>query len=939
MKKIGFKVIGAICIILALITTQIPAVGTYAKVANNDTFELDGTTLVKYTGTATTVSVSDTVKEIGVEAFAGNEFVTEIKLPKGLEKISYRAFADCPSLEKITIYDEVITIESGAFSNCVSLTEFTFGAKLRELGYGVFAGCSDLTKVSISKENTHFIYKDGLLYDDEMKTVYCALKGTALKNVTIPRTVENIMPYAFWGCDSVETIVLSEYMDYIEDYSFSNAKGLKTIVLPYSVKGIGLKAFADCISLTDVTIRPSVKTIHETAFDGCVHLNIIAEPGSVAYKFFETFDSQPIIEEEYEDVEDVIYNIHDNVESIEDVVTGNKEGPNSTLEEKLLGSTVVSSGHAVILIDNTKQTVNKGDSYKQEDGAAGNDDKDTTVSSDVVSSVTELFSTTDVKGNTIPKYTVVNNEIASRAYYGSQNMSEYNMPNTITAINDFSYARSNLETIVISDSVSSIGYGAFYHCDNLSQISIPNTVTDIEAFAFQNTKWLDDWYLSGQEFLIVGDGILIAYNGGNSHVTIPEGVKKIAPYVFYNHNGLLSVSLPDSLLEIGESAFASCVNLVDVYGGTNVKNVKDRAFYDCPLQTVKITEAIEEIGLLAYDFSKADKDTKEKTAIFYGDSLPRLSYEDSATRLSNDWYRDYALKDVLFAVVPSNVNSYEDTVLGDDSLGFRGLILSVISEENATLELKKSYLSNEEIDNLGITDKVSVFQKTYTISNFNEFLEDNQVSTKQEDSEQINRIAVVNKNETLPLSDTYDAQGTAFEGLYKLIIDNLKDETEITSFKTQYKKLYGEEMPTNTHFMDMQLYENDCIIPITKIGKNDLTVSIPLSDELQSGTLHVVCLDSDGQLEEVAYTISEVGDEKVANIQMKHFSPYAMYSYKNNQFVAQAVVKDGEAIFTLGSGDLDVSPDTGDYFEPKWLLVGGLGAIGIVLLLWKKKRI
>lgn len=937
MKKIGLKVVGAIFIILALVTTQVPALGTYANTDGSDVFEMNGQTLVKYTGTAKTVSVSDTVKVIGEEAFAGNEFVTEIKLPSSVEKISYRAFADCSSLEKVTTSDSIITIESGAFSNCISLKEFTIGPNCRDLGYGVFAGCDSLSKLLVSEYNTTFMYKDGLLYDDECKTLYCVLKGANLTKVSLPRTVENIMPYAFWGCDTIESIGLSEYIDYLEDYSLANLQNLESIIIPYSVEGIGLKTFADCIRLKDVTIHPTVKTIHESAFDGCVRLNIIAEPGSTAYKFYENMSSQPIIEEEYEDVEDIIYNIHDDIESIEDVVTGNKEGPNTTAEEKLLGTTVVSSGHAVILIDNTKQAVNVGNPYDDTKTDETNDNTNSN-GSEMIGSVTELFSTTDVKGNTIPKYTIVNNEIAGRAYYGNQNMSGYTMPEEITRVNDFSFARSNLTSISIPSSVTQIGYGAFYHCDNLSQITIPTSVTDIEPFAFQNTKWLEDWYQTGQEFLIVGDGILLAYNGGNSHITIPDGVKKIAPYAFYQHNGLLSVSLPDSLVEVGEAAFSGCVNLTEVFGGTGILKIADRAFYDCPLQTVKISEEVTEIGLLAFDLSNGNREAKEKTAIFYGDALPLLSYEESSTRLSNDWYRDYALKDVLFAVVPSHITEYENTVLGDSDTGFKGLIVSVISEENATMELKESYLSNEEIQKLGITDKVTVFQKTYTISNFNEFFAENKLSSSEEINSD-NKISVINKSDVLPLSESYDAVGVAFNGTYKLTIDELINETEISSFKSQYKRLYGEEMPENTCYLDMQLFEENCQVPISKIGKNTLEVTIPLPENLKTGTLHVVCLDSDGQLEEVAYTLDEENGEAVAKIQVKHFSPYALYSYKNNQFVAQAVVKDGEAVFTLGSGNLDESPDTGDYFEPKWLLVGGFGAIGIVLMLWKKKRL
>ena len=930
MKKFVMKSFGAIFLALALVLTQVPVKDVFANTDASDVFEMDGTTLVKYTGTAKTVSVSDTVKVIGEEAFAGNEFVTEIKLPSTIEEISYRAFADCTSLEKITISDNVYKIASGAFSNCKALESFYLGKELTDLGYGVFAGCDSLSKLTLSEENNHFMYKDGMLFDDEGKTLYLVLKGAGLKKVSLPRSVVEIMPYAFWGCDTITEVGLSEYIDGLGDYALSNLKNLKSIVIPYSVKSIGLKAFADCANLKDVTIHPTVKTIHETAFDGCLRLNIIAEPGSVAYKFFEDLTFEPIWEEEYEDVEDIIYNIGDGVDSIEDVVTGKADGANVSTEN-LLGSTVVSSGHAVILIDNTKQKVNVGNSVNKEE--ENNTVTDTNTDKN---EVIDLFSTTDVKGNTIPKYTVVGSEIASKAYYGSKNMSGYEIPENITKINDFSYARSNLMKITIPDSVTDIGYGAFYHCDMLENITIPNSVENIAPFAFDNTKWMEDFENSSREFLIVGDGILLSYNGGDSHVTLPEGVKKIAPYAFYKHNGLLSVSMPDSLLEIGEAAFEGCINLREIFGGTNVKVIKDRAFYQCPLQTVKITDAVESIGVLAFDISK-NNEVKERTAIFYGKDLPIVTYEDSATRLSNETYRDYALKGVLFAVVDETVINFENTILDEYTLGFEGLVLQVVSEANATLKIVKSSLSNEEMDQLGITDKVAVFQKTYTISNFDEFKTQNTIETKTDENAGKKEVSVINKSTVLPVSLTYDAVCDVINTWYTLYVNDLADDAQKTSFENQYKKLYGVAIPSNACYLDLQLFEENCQVPITKLGKQGMILTLPLTKELQAGTLHVVCLDSDGQLEEVPYTISEVGTEKVVKIQVEHFSPYAMYSYTSYQYVTEAVVKNGEAIFTLGSAKLDASPDTGDYIHPKWMLVIGFAAIGIVLLLWKKK--
>ena len=933
MKKITLKVIGTICLILALVITQVPAPNVFANTDGSDAFEMDGTTLVKYTGTAKTVSVSDTVKVIGEEAFAGNTFVKEIKLPASVEEISYRAFADCSALEKISLSDNLVSVSSGACSNCTSLNVFYMGDNLRELGYGVFAGCDSLGTITLSENNTYFMYKDGLLYDDEGKILYCVLKGANLTSVSLPRTVEEIMPYAFWGCDTIEALGLSEFIDELDDYSLCNMKNLRSVVVPYSVKKIGLKAFADCIRLRDITIHPTVKSIHETAFDGCLSLNVIAEPGSVADKYFQDKTFQPVTEEEYEDLEDKIYSIGDDVLSLEDLLTGKVENPNQD-NSNVLGSTVVSSGQAVILIDNTKQVVNKG-TISNKSETENTDDE--TVTEQTGSEVIDLFSTTDIKGNTIPKYTIVDGVIATRAYYGSKKMDNYSIPQNITEIGEFSFARSNIKNVSIPNGVTKIGYAAFYHCDNLKQVSIPSSVTEISPFAFDNTKWLENWKKTGQEFLIVGDGILLAYNGGNSHVTIPDSVKKIAPYAFYKHNGLLSVSLPDSLVEIGEAAFCGCTNLEDVYGGTNLKTVKDRAFYECPLQTVKIPDTLESIGLLAYDLSD-NRDAKDKTAIFYGDIIPKLGYEEASTRLSNDWYRDYALKDVLFAVVNPDVEQFENTVLDDKNCGFNGLVVSVISEENATVELRHSDLSKEEAAALGVTNKVSVFQKTYTISNFDEFFTANKIESSGENENSSQGITVINKSEKLPVSYHYDAKGELLDGAYTVTIQDLADAKAVTSFKNQYKKLYGEEIPENTCYLDLSLFETDNQIPITNLGKMSLTVSIPLNENMQSGTLHVVCLDNDGQLEEVPYAIAESGKEKIAQIQVEHFSPYAIYSYSSNRYVSQAVVKDGEAVFTLDSAKLDESPDTGDYINPKWILVAGLASVGIILLLWKKKK-
>ena len=60
-------------------------------------------------------------------------------------------------------------------------------------------------------------------------------------------------------------------------------------------------------------------------------------------------------------------------------------------------------------------------------------------------------------------------------------------------------------------------------------VSIPDSVVDIQAHAFEKTPWLQQFLESGtDDFLIVGDGILLAYRENATQIELPKEVKRIA---------------------------------------------------------------------------------------------------------------------------------------------------------------------------------------------------------------------------------------------------------------------------------------------------------------------------------------------------------------------------------------------------------------------------
>lgn len=86
--------------------------------------------------------------------------------------------------------------------------------------------------------------------------------------------------------------------------------------------------------------------------------------------------------------------------------------------------------------------------------------------------------------------------------------------------------KNNLETVVISDGVTSIGEYAFFYCEKLKNITIPSSVKSIGMGAFYHCDALPE-------------------------ITIPNGAENIGKEAFKYCNGLKEVTIPGSVKNIG----------------------------------------------------------------------------------------------------------------------------------------------------------------------------------------------------------------------------------------------------------------------------------------------------------------------------------------------------------------------------------------------------
>ena len=163
-----------------------------------------------------------------------------------------------------------------------------FAAGSTELLSGTIANTT--ISYRLTEDGTLTIYSDNI---EEMpnytvnSTVPWAAQKDKIKKVQINSYLKNIGDYAFYGCDSLESVVIQDSkLTEIGIAAFKNCKNLKTINIPETVKAIGTMGFANCNSLQSTKKNPIVipkgnTEIMDFAFAGCKSMQYIKIPASV----------------------------------------------------------------------------------------------------------------------------------------------------------------------------------------------------------------------------------------------------------------------------------------------------------------------------------------------------------------------------------------------------------------------------------------------------------------------------------------------------------------------------------------------------------------------------------------------------------------------------------------------------------------------------------
>ena len=222
------------------------------------------------------------------------------------------------------------------------------------------------------------------------------------------------------------------------------------------------------------------------------------------------------------------------------------------------------------------------------------------------------------------------------------------IPPNITIIDSNAFAgASELTNIILPQELREIRENAFASCTKLTAITIPEKVTKIDNLTFSHCTSLSKLTVDpkNKDFSSEGD---ILYTKNKTKLlraaftlkevhTIPDTVTEIGPSAFEECSQLASIILPIRLTAIKDNAFHRCSNLKEVKLPNKLEEIGQEVFLNCTSAVITLDKKITKIepGSFGYDAASFCKEVR----------IPNgATFDHIVTKVKNAGYPEERIK-------------------------------------------------------------------------------------------------------------------------------------------------------------------------------------------------------------------------------------------------------------------------------------------------------
>lgn len=681
---------------------------------------------------------------------------------------NYHITKYCGSEANVSIPEEyrgkaIDTINALAFNAALSMTELYIPDTITKIEKNAFNACDNIETIRIpfigDSLSTSNIF--GYIFGTDSYEMQKSFVPIHLHKVIISDQVTNITNYAFYKCEQIQVVILSNSLERICNRAFEDTK-ITCLSLPISMEYIGSRAFNNLdIKRIDISDLNSFLNIDsDSTFGGNAELYL---------------NGKLVTEVRFPDGIKGIEPILSGISSLKKVVI-----PDSATNMR-------SNAGAFENCKNLEEVVFEGTPQIKEMWATFNGCsslKSVHIPASVTSFVNYPFVGCNFEsvyydgafedwckigfsylGQSPMPYT-------ERFYYKKENGYEeltenVVIPETITQINAELSGYKALRSVTLHEGVTAIAKNAFQDCENLSSIKLPSQLKFIGEQAFSGCKSLysinipkyiseignrafEDCYNLAEvyncsdhindmtigsdsyggvakyakvirtdngssnivhegDYAMFKDGdeyILLGYFGDKTSLVLPEIATSINAYAFYENQKITSVTFGSNITAIGDVAFSECYNLVEVVNKSGLN----------------VVPGSTENGYVAYYAQKVLNSEDEKGEVFnVGDysfykqggeyilyryngsdkelTLPGLIDGGHTYKIGREVFR---YRDITSVVIPESV-----TAIGD--LAFLGCrkLTSVVVPDSVTSIGKSAFSGCSNLTSVVIGENVS----------------------------------------------------------------------------------------------------------------------------------------------------------------------------------------------------------------------------------------